>query len=114
MKIVSDPIRRLLFEAYRRNEMCLNDQDRERPFTERWLGLGTEPVYRPVIKAGLMKFVNGSPPSRCMGWLVLTEKGVNVMQECAEYYNFAKKLEERRNRKDVLDSYNLAGGLTTW
>jgi hypothetical protein len=73
---------RLLFEAYRRNEMTLDQVERSKPLSERWLGLGTAAAYRPVLDAGLMRFFDGkTPPVRCMGWLCLTELGIQKMKE---------------------------------
>lgn len=73
--------RRLLFEAYRRNEMS-DGFEKSKPIGERWLGLGTAAAYRVMIDSGLMRFFDGeTPPPRCLGWLVLTEAGIKVMNE---------------------------------
>lgn len=45
-----------------------------------WLGLGTEADYRQGINDGYFTWHDGRvPPKRCMGWLVLTEKGQKVI-----------------------------------
>src|SRR5512133_941492 len=74
----------LLFEAYRRNDMIESGHDaveQRKPLVGRWLGLGTEPAYRPVLDAGLMTWACGVPAKRCMGWLKLTDKGAATMKE---------------------------------
>lgn len=105
--------KRLLFEAFRRNEM--NDShEQTKPLNERWLGLGTKAAYRPVLDAGLMTWHNDREPfKRCMGWLVLTEKGIEVLN----YYSpeFKEVLEEMNKvgyQKSYLANYTLAGGFT--
>lgn len=97
----------LLFEAYRRNEMCLDTHEHSKPMTQRWLGLGTEAAYRPVLDAGLMRFHDGrTPPKRCMGWLCLTEEGVEILK--AHEAEFQEKLEQLRkdNRLSPYASYS--------
>jgi hypothetical protein len=57
-------VKQLLFEAYRRNEMS-DSWEKEKSIRFRWLGLGTEAAYRPIIDAGLMVFHDGrTPPKR--------------------------------------------------
>lgn len=76
--IVTAAIKRIFDEAIRRNKLFSHQLQEN--LHERWLGLGTEAEYRPVIKAGLMKFFNGNPPPpRCCGWLVLTDKGIAAL-----------------------------------
>ena len=104
-------VKQLLFEAYRRNEMTLDAQNMLTPLHRRWLGLGTEAAYRPVIVAGLMKFWDDKTPRRgCMGWLVLTEKGIAAMMQ----YNdeFAEVVAKLRESQDILLRYQCAMGIT--
>lgn len=102
----------LLFEAYRRYKMYTGTR---LPITEQWLGLGTEAAYRTMINAGFMKFFDGvTPEPRCMGWLVLTKKGVKILHE---YENeFKERLEEMKKlgyEKSILANFQLAGGITS-
>ena len=47
----------------------------------RWTGLGYASEYAPVVNAGWMEWVSGSPPAkRCMQWLRLTEEGAKIIQ----------------------------------
>ena len=103
----------LLFEAYRRNDMA-DSHERSKPLRNRWLGLGTEAIYRPVIDGGLMVFHDGRiPPAKYMGWLCLTPRGVDAFLGAAD--EFAKKLAELKQNTDYQQSYtahySLAGGL---
>jgi hypothetical protein len=67
--------RLLMREAIRRYYMFHGGE----PLTMAWIGLGTAAFYRPAIDAGLMTFHDGrTPPKRCMGWFVLTDKGQSV------------------------------------
>ena len=106
-------IERLLFEAYRRNDMA-DGHERAKVVTNRWLGLGTEAAYRPAIQAGLMRWHDGrTPPVRCMGWLCLTEKGAETMAAMAA--DFARALADIKRDTAYQDGYKsrfqLAGGL---
>ena len=66
----------LMIEALRRYCMFHPGE----PLHQAWIGLGTEADYRPAIKDELMKWHdNKQPPPRCAGWLVLTEKGQEVI-----------------------------------
>ena len=88
----------LLFEAYRRNEMC-DSYEKARPLTQRWLGLGTEAAYRPMLATGLMRFHDGeNPPRRCMGWLCLTDAGARAMKEQSRRFQHA--LADLKNDTD--------------
>lgn len=103
----------LLFEAFRRHEMCLDAHERSKPMTQQWLGLGTEAAYRPALKAGLMRFHDGRiPPKRCMGWLCLTDEGFNILK--VHETEFQEKLEKLKidNWLSQYSSYNLYGGIT--
>lgn len=107
-------IKRLLFEAYRRNDMC-DPQERSKPLGIRWLGLGTKSAYEPVLKAGLMMFHNGKlPPKRCMGWLILTPEGEKVFKSMEK--EFKKELDRLKEdfyyKNSYISQYSLAGGLT--
>lgn len=59
------------------------------PIRTAWLGLGTESFYRDAINDGLMTWHDGkTPPRRCSGWLVLTEKGEKIfLQMIADIAN---------------------------
>jgi hypothetical protein len=107
-------IRALLLEAYRRNEMA-DAHEKAKPILDRWLGLGTAAAYRPALEAGLMRFHGCTPPPRCMGWLCLTQTGLDAMQ--SQQKDFSERLAYRKqkaanSRQGYLDSYQLAGGLT--
>jgi len=104
----------LLFEAYRRNHM-FDPHERAKPLDQRWLGLGTEAAYRPVLGKGLMRFHDDrNPPPRCMGWVCLTELGIKVMKELEP--QFQKELQELhsspRYKSSLRAQYTLAGGIT--
>lgn len=106
-------VNELLFEAYRRLDMG-DEWERSKPLLRRWVGLGTAAAYRPVIEAGYMMFHNGiTPPARCMGWLVLTEKGVEKLKELEPI--FSERLRGWKTHTDypssILANYMLAGGL---
>ena len=107
-------IKQLLFEAYRRNQMA-DGVERSKPLTRRWLGLGTEAAYRPVLRAGLMQFHDGQiPPPRCMGWLRLTVAGAAVLKhiepECQT--KLSSLNANPRYQSSHVAHYHLAGGLT--
>lgn len=115
MKKYTIRVRRLLFEAYRRNEMAkTNPSENIKPLNQRWLGLGSKSAYLPVLKAGLMRFHDGElPPPRCMGWLCLTDAGVDRMRELEP--EFKKVLDEMKAQgyeKTVYAQFMLAGGVT--
>lgn len=107
---------RLLFEAYRRNDMA-DEVERSKPLTQRWLGLGTAAAYAPAIRAGLMVFHDGrTPPARCMGWLRLTQAGIEAMEARRE--GFESRLRNMKTDQAYTSSYHsrfvLAGGITTY
>jgi hypothetical protein len=107
-------VKRLLFEAYRRNRIA-DAHERSKRLDQRWLGLGTEAAYRPAIKDGLMTWHDGRmPPRRCMGWLVLTEAGITVMASMEE--EFSKAMDDLEQdpayQRSYLSQYQLVGGLT--
>jgi len=90
--------------------------EREKPLTSRWLGLGTEAGYRPVLEKGLMVFHDGKmPPKRCMGWLVLTPKGVEVLESLEREFN--ESLLRLKQNLEYANSYQskymLVGGITS-
>mgnify|MGYP001568948645 CR=1 FL=1 len=103
----------LLFEAYRRNDMA-NSVEASKPLNRRWLGLGTAAAYRPAIKAGLMQFHDGLiPPARCMGWLCLTDLGIEQYQEYADEFQAAlRSLKGTTYSESYRAQYMLAGGIT--
>lgn len=104
-------VKRLLFEAYRRNRM-LDDRNESKDLQARWLGLGTRSAYQPILTAGLMTFVN-PPAPKCMGWLHLTELGVKAMQEHEDEFSLVfDQMVLEGYAGTVLANYQLAGGLT--
>lgn len=107
---------RLLFEAFRRNQMDIESKGHEynKPILSRWLGLGTEAAYRPVLNSGLMRFFDGRTPyKRCMGWLCLTPLGLEVMNEnTKEFKQYLNSCKEQGYDNSILANYSLAGGIT--
>jgi len=93
-------IKQLLFEAYRRSDMA-DSLEKSKPISQRWLGLGTYTTYSPAIKEGFMRF-HHIPPKRCMGWLVLTEKGITALIDLIP--EFHEKLEKLKKNPDYKDS----------
>ena len=104
-------LKELLFEAYRRNQMG-DSFESQKPLERRWLGLGTKSAYRPALEGGYMRFWNGVEPTpRCMGWLVLTEKGITAMQKHES--EFKRRLADMRARgydNTTMANFMLAGG----
>jgi len=110
---MSVAVQRLLFEAYRRNRRA-DDTENRKPLEQRWLGLGSKSAYRPVLEAGLMRFHDGkNPPPRCMGWLVLTPKGVTAMKALeAEFAEVMDRLEANPEyQRSIRANYMMAGGV---
>jgi hypothetical protein len=104
----------LLFEAYRRNEMR-DSHENSKPLNKRWLGLGTAAAYKPALEAGLMTFHNGrTPPPRCMGWLTLTDAGIEEMKKSQR--EFSAVMQDLHKKTKYDESYQahyvLAGGFT--
>ena len=104
----------LLFEAYRRNDMC-DSREKQKPINRRWLGLGTAVAYKLMIESGLMTFHDSRiPPKGCMGWLVLTQYGIALLEENKK--EFAIKLKELKSNPlyqgSYISQYQLAGGIT--
>lgn len=106
-------VKKLLFEAYRRNQMC-DDFEKGKPLEKRWLGLGTEAAYRPALEQGLMAFHDGRvPPKRCMGWLVLTQEGIKAMEKLEEEFKTVLDDMVRSGYLDtLLANYQMLGGIT--
>jgi hypothetical protein len=105
-------VKRLLFEAYRRSEL---GHDRSKLITQRWVGLGTSSVYRPGIDAGLFVFIGDKiPEPRCMGWLVLTEKGVTaLLDNIGEFVDELRRLKgDAAYNRSISANFQLAGRLT--
>ena len=104
----------LLFEAYRRNEMA-NDHERAKPITQRWLGLGTAAAYRNVLKGGLMVFHDGrTPPPRCMGWLCLTDVGLDTMRTMeSEFSHCLADMRKAGYKSSLRANFMLAGGFSS-
>jgi hypothetical protein len=112
VKKISKAVRRLLFEAYRRNQKRDSFMQGQ-ALLDRWLGLGTEAAYRPVLKAGLMRFSSGPPAKRCMGWLVLTRKGANLMRALTpEFIDRMNALVGAGYNDSLAARFQLAGGIT--
>jgi len=113
MRGVSPKVKVLLFEAYRRNAMS-NPLEARKPLLKRWLGLGTEAGYRPILKAGLMRFHDDqAPPPRCMEWLCLTPAGIAAMERHTT--EFAQALQALRSdphyQSSYAANYMMAGGV---
>lgn len=51
------------------------------PLVLAWTGLGHKTTYRPVVDAGLMRWVGGEPRDRHIGWLCLTQAGARIIQQ---------------------------------
>lgn len=106
-------IKRLLFEAYRRNKMSdLHEQSK--PLKLRWLGLGTYSAYRPVLDAELMNWHDGrKPPKRCMGWLILTPKGIALFKQLEKEFeaHYHKMVNSGYYSNSLRANYTLAGGI---
>lgn len=117
MAIKNKRVLGLLFEAYRRNDMARHDSwERQKPLTTRWLGLGTESAYRPLLTAGLMRWHNDRPPpKRCMGWLCLTKQGAKALYK--HRHDFKQALTTMKAQADYSRSYYsqymLMGGIAT-
>ena len=80
------PLKRILFEAYRRSKL-FNNSKRSKSILQQWLGLGSKSAYKSALNAGLMRWWNDKlPPKYCTGWLCLTEKGLGAMQSCEEEF----------------------------
>jgi len=113
----SKRVKSLLFEAYRRNRMAqADDYESRKSMTERWLGLGTEAAYRPVIEKGLMRFSYGETPKpRWMGWLVLTDSGVAALEELREEFEpVMERLESNpAYQGSYVANYMTVGGITS-
>lgn len=110
---ISEQVKCLLFEAYRRNDMA-DVFERRKPLGKRWLGCGSEDAYQPAITAGLMVFHDGRvPPPKCNGWLILTSKGIRAMN--AHKAQFAAVLAVLKTMPVYQESYRarfmLAGAL---
>ena len=76
MKKLTKQVEFLLLGAARSIDM----NETGKAITNMWLGLGTYAQYKSVLELGLMKFHNNIiPPKRCLGWLILTEKGVDSL-----------------------------------
>ncbi len=68
--------RQCLIEAHRR---LVNFHRGENPLTA-WSGLGHRTDYKQVLESDLMRWMDDKgPPARCMGWLILTTKGLAEM-----------------------------------
>ena len=106
-------VKRLLFEAYRRNDMG-DSHEKSRDLKSRWLGLGTEAAYRPGIEAGYFVFHDRqTPPRGCMDWLVLTDEGIKAMNSLEdEFCTRLDAMKEAGYGKSLLANYQLIGGLT--
>lgn len=96
----------LMREAIRRDEIA-DSHERSKPLHLRWLGLGTAAAYRPVTEAGLMRWVNGPPSPRCMGWLHLTDEGVKVFKELKKFVKLGN------HETEFPLNYMLFGGLVS-
>ena len=103
----------LLFEAYRRNQIP-DTHEQAKPLGLRWLGLGTASAYREVLDAGLMTWAASVPQKRCMGWLRLTEKGIEVFKDHeAEFKEIMDRMNNSGYQKTLHAQYHMAGGIVT-
>ena len=105
-------VKRLLFEAYRRNDMG-DSHEKSKDLKNRWLGLGTEAAYRAGIEAGYFIFHDGrTPPRGCMGWLVLTDEGIKAMNSLEdEFRTRLDAMKEAGYGESRFANYQLMGGL---
>ena len=77
--------------------------------------MGTYSIYRNGIKKGYFQFHDGKiPPKRCMGWIVLTEKGAEIYTELLKEHQskWDYAIESYKIRNPITSQYQLAGGLT--
>lgn len=112
---ISSRARALLFEAYRRNNMA-DPHEQSKPLSQRWLGLGTRSAYKAALDGGYMRWHDGRQPAdRCMGWLVLTDKGIKALEELsAEFKEDLDRLNRSTSyQKSVVSQYTLAGGIVS-
>ena len=107
-------IRRALFEAYRRNQMA-DAHEAAKPLVRRWLGLGSESAYRAALQAGMMRWVHDEPPpKRCMGWLCLTQAGIEAMRAHeAEFAETLARMNAHGYQHTYEAHYVLMGGLSS-
>lgn len=94
----------LLREAIRRN-IIADSCEKAKELRHRWLGLGTAAAYRPMTESGYMQFTSQIPPRGCMGWLTLTDAGVELFKEYENFFEF------RPEEIHGIASYQLAGGI---
>jgi hypothetical protein len=114
MHVLSKRVTYLLFEAYRRNDLINRQLGEKTPLESRWLGLGTEAAYRPIIEAGLMTWVSGQPTApRQARWLKLTAAGVEAFaayeKELSEALAELKRSEAYQ--REYSSRFQLAGAL---
>lgn len=67
----------LLLESLRRYTRFHSGE----PLTECSTGLGYKSQYEPVLNSGYMTWTYEPPSPRCVGWLKLTDKGAEVVQD---------------------------------
>lgn len=110
---ISWTVQKLLFEAFRRNDMA-DEHERHKDITSRWLGLGTAAAYKQAIEGGYMRFFDGrTPPPRCMGWLCLTEKGAEALKELEpQFAEHLAYLKQTSYQNSYASRFVLAGGIT--
>ena len=82
-------LRSQMFEAYRRAHMG-DSWEKAKPLGQKWIGLGTRSAYKEALDGGYMVFHDGKTPE-CMGWLVLTPKGVDLYCQLAPEFKEAVK-----------------------
>jgi hypothetical protein len=97
---MSIKVERLMNEAIRR--YCLFHAGE--PLRNAWIGLGTATEYKPAIDEGLMIFHDGVKPyKRCMGWLILTDKGTTLfLQMIAAHMNTHCDLNSYSNHYELI------------
>lgn len=97
-------IKNILFEAFRRNKIS-DSHELSNPMNKRWLGLGYKTTYKMAVEDGYMAWVFGPPQDRCMGWLHLTDKGVEALNLLIP--EFEEKWEKME--KSSYSGYSLIG-----
>lgn len=104
------PLKRILLEAYRRSKM-FSPHERSKPILQQWLGLGSKSAYKSALNAEVMRWWDGKPPFKyCTGWLCLTKKGLEAMQQCEK--EFKEIIDNaKRYKESYQERYMLMGTL---
>ena len=88
--------------------------EKSKPLDQRWLGLGSLSAYKPAIEDGLMTWHDGRvPPQRCMGWLVLTKKGIATLRDHeSEFKDVLNAMKINGYGRTLYAHYMLMGGVS--